>query len=224
MTTDKQELTSIYAKRFADTADYRNRVWTVLAPWLSRFFPAPCTRVLDLGCGYGEWINNLAADERHAIDLNSASRERLARDVVFHEQDCSRPWPVTPGSLDAIVTSNFFEHLPDKAALRDTLRHAHAALRPGGRLIAMGPNIRHLHGRYWDFIDHHVALSDASIAEALRLAGFEVTYSRAKFMPYSMVGGPSYPLALVRLYLAIPAAWSVLGRQFLVVAEKPAAP
>ncbi len=223
MTTDKQELTSIYAKRFSPTADYRDRVWTVLAPWLARFFPAPCKRILDLGCGYGEWVNHLSADERHAMDLNPASRGRLAPGVVFHEQDCSQPWPVPAGSLDAVVTSNFFEHLPDKAALRDTLRHAHAALRPGGRLIAIGPNIRHLHGRYWDFIDHHVALSDASISEALRIAGFEIRLSRPKFMPYSIVGGPRYPLALVRLYLAMPPIWAVFGRQFLVVAEKPCA-
>lgn len=215
------ELESIYRERFTSTAEYRGRVWDVLAPWLARFYPRDCRSALDLGCGYGEWINRLAVKRRHAMDLNAEARRRVAPDVVFHEQDCSAPWQVPAGSLDLIVTSNFFEHLPDKAALRETLRHAHAALRPGGRLIAMGPNIRHLHGRYWDFIDHHVALSDVSMAEALGLAGFSVPFSRAKFMPYSMVGAPRFPLPLVRLYLALPPVWSILGRQFLVVAEKP---
>lgn len=222
MPEDSKELQAIYQRRFDQTAAYRGKVWDVLAPWLSRYLPDSCEAALDLGCGYGEWINRLPAKHRHAMDLNADARSRLAPGVHFHEQDCTATWPIAPGSLDAVVTSNFFEHLPNKDALRATLLQARRALRPGGRLIAMGPNIRHLPGRYWDFIDHHVALTDASLGEALRLAGFIVTQSIPRFLPYSMVGGPRYPLVLLQLYLALRPAWALFGRQFLLVAEKPA--
>jgi SAM-dependent methyltransferase len=222
MPEDAKDLQAIYQNRFEQTAAYRGEVWEVLAPWLSRYFPERCESLLDLGCGYGEWINRVAAKHRHAMDLNADARRHLAPGVVFHEQDCTAAWPVAPGSLDAVVTSNFFEHLPNKDALRATLLQAHRALRPGGRLIAMGPNIRYLPGRYWDFIDHHIALTDASLGEALRLAGFKVTQAIPRFLPYSMVGGPRYPLLFLRLYLALRPAWPLFGRQFLLVAEKPA--
>jgi hypothetical protein len=65
-------------------------------------------------------------------------------------------------------------------------------------------------------------LTDASLGEALRLAGFTVTQAIPRFLPYSMVGGPRYPLVLLRLYLALRPAWALFGRQFLLVAEKPA--
>ena len=49
--------------------------------------------VLDLGCGYGEFINNIENSERHGMDLNPDSIDYLDKTVVFHEQDCSTPWP-----------------------------------------------------------------------------------------------------------------------------------
>jgi SAM-dependent methyltransferase len=217
------DLQAIYARRFADTAAYRAKVWSVLAPYLQRWAPSTCNRALDLGCGYGEWINALPAAERHGMDLNADSRRHLAPGIHFHEQDCTSDWPVAPGSLDLVVTSNFFEHLPSKDALKKTLRQAHRALRPGGRLIAMGPNTRYLAGQYWDFLDHHLALTEKSLAEGLRLAGFEVVNACPRFLPFTMVGGPRYPLAFLRLYLALPFTWPLFGRQFLVVAEVPPA-
>jgi hypothetical protein len=38
-----------------------------------------------------------------------------------------------------------------------------------------------------------------------------------------MSQGPHYPLVLLRLYLRLRIAWRILGRQFLLIARKPAA-
>ena len=38
----------------------------------------------------------------------------------------------------------------------------------------MGPNIRYLADRYWDFYDHHLALSHLSLEEGLVQAGYRV--------------------------------------------------
>ena len=66
------------------------------------------------------------------------------------------------GELDLVFTSNFFEHLPDKSSLGRTLEEIFRCLKPGGRLVAMGPNIRFTGGSYWDFWDHYLPLTEAS--------------------------------------------------------------
>ncbi len=96
-------------------------------------------------------------------------------------------------------------------------------LRPGGRLIVLQPNIRYVGGAYWDFLDHKVALTDRSLAEAAGIAGFTVERMIARFLPYTTKSRlPQHP-ALVRAYLALPIAWRLLGRQALMVARRSGA-
>ena len=154
------------------------------------------------------------------MDLNRRSPEFLANDVTFLQQDCSTSWALPDASLDVVFTSNFFEHLPDKLALRKTLREAHRCLKPGGSLIALGPNIKFVQGAYWDFWDHFLCLTELSLGEAMLNNGFQVLSSIPRFLPYSMVAQPQYPPAFVRLYLACPALWRFFGKQFLVRAAK----
>jgi SAM-dependent methyltransferase len=221
MPESPQELQRIYHRRFERTAEYRNRVWKVLT---SRFFSrwiAGDAVVLDLGCGYGEFINNVHAGKKYAMDLNPDTARHLASGVEFLHQDCSEPWALPSGSLHVVFTSNFFEHLPGKASLKRTLESAFQCLKPGGRIIALGPNIKYISGRYWDFLDHHTILTEQSLAEVLEITGFRLETVVARFLPYTLVNAPEYPMLFVRIYLALPWLWWVKGRQFLVVAHKP---
>ena len=136
-------------------------------------FPAPGA-VLDLGAGYCEFINNATAEVKYAMDLNPDVHQRAAQGVTVLQQDCSDPWPLPEGKLDAVFTSNFLEHLPDKAAVSTALSNAYRCLKPGGRFIAMGPNIKYVPGAYWDFFDHYVELTELSLAEALSNCDFEI--------------------------------------------------
>lgn len=217
---DPRELQSIYEHRFTTMLQYRNEVWRILAGTFFQRYVRPTAAVLDLGCGYGEFINHIAAGTKYGMDLNPRSPEFLAPEVKFLQQDCSTRWALPDACLDVVFTSNFFEHLPDKLALRNTLQEAHRCLKPGGRLIALGPNIRYVQGAYWDFWDHFLCLTEMSLGEGLENNGYRVVDSHARFLPYSMVNAPRYPAALIRLYLALPFLWPLFGKQFLVVAEK----
>lgn len=220
MTPNQQDLSKIYHRRFVRTAAYRNRVWQILTRnFFTRWITATGA-VLDLGCGYGEFINNITARSKWGMDLNPDASQHLAPTVKFLHQDCSAEWPLAENSLDVVFTSNFFEHLPDKECLNLTLRQVHRCLKPGGCLIAVGPNIKFLHGQYWDFYDHNVYLTETSLGEALEIEGFSLEVLEPKFLPYTMVSAPEYPMLFVRLYLAMPLAWKLLGKQFLVVARK----
>lgn len=215
-----ENLGEIYRRRFASEVDYRDQVWRILTRDFFSRWVGSSSVVLDLGCGYGEFINNTVAAEKYGMDANSQVRDYLSDDVHFLVQDCSAPWDLPSEGLDVVFSSNFFEHLPNKSALERTLSEAHRCLRRRGLLIALGPNIRYLGGRYWDFWDHYLPLTEASLAEVLELSGLSVVKSIPRFLPYTMSQGRQYPGALIRAYLKLPIVWKLFGRQFLLAARK----
>ena len=218
--TSERNLTQIYEKRFSGHENYRKLVWKILINDFFSKWIKSTDHVLDLGCGYGEFINNTKCEVRHAMDLNPKTRSLMDKEIIFHEQDCSKPWKIESNSLDLVFTSNFFEHLPNKESLDCTVGEIKKALKPEGRLIAMGPNIIVLKGEYWDFWDHHVALSDQSLCELLQIHNFTIEQSESKFLPYNMVRVKERPLFLVSLYLKFPFLWKIFGKQFLIIAKK----
>ena len=215
----KAELQREYALRFTDQQQYRDDIWKLLtAEFFQAFIPEDAA-VLDLGCGWGEFINHIRAGKKYGMDLNPESRARLAPGIEFLEQDCSAPWQVAENSLDCVFTSNFFEHLREKDDLRRTLLQVHRCLKPGGRIICMGPNIKFLPGAYWDFWDHYLALTELSLSEILNLLNFRVETCHDRFLPYTMAQGRRPPLGFVSVYLRVPLLWKVFGKQFLVIAR-----
>jgi len=214
------ELQRIYEHRFTTMLEYRTAVWRILCTDFFQRYVDPGATVLDLGCGYGEFINHIQAGTKYGMDLNPRSPEFLSPDVIFKQQDCSTTWDLPDNTLDVVFTSNFFEHLPDKLALRKTLDEVHRCLKPGGRLVALGPNIKYTQGAYWDFWDHFLCLTEMSLGEAMMNNGYQVLEQTPQFLPYSMVDAPRYPLGLLRLYLKLRFAWRIFGKQFLVVGAK----
>ena len=215
-----KSLESEYQIRFSPIEKYRNEVWKILcADYFSRFIPADAA-ILDLGCGWGEFSNNVQAGIRYAMDMNPAAAEKLGTGINFLRQDCSLPWPLEPESLDVVFSSNFLEHLPDKDSVEKTIGHVHQALKPGGKVIFMGPNIKYVPGAYWDFWDHYVPFTEASMAELLQLNHFDITTKIGRFLPYTMSDGKPPPLIALKAYLRLPVFWPLFGKQFLVVAEK----
>ena len=215
---NSDSLSEQYNRRFDAATEYRDAVWKALLAGRIQHWVGRDREVLDLGCGWGEFIRNVQAKRKFAMDLNPDAELRVGDDVEFIRQDCSQTWAFDDDSLDVVFTSNFIEHLPNKAAIDATLAEARRCLRPGGTIILMGPNIRFVPGAYWDYWDHYVPITDKSLVEALGLAGFNVTKSVPRFLPYTMSDGKEAPIALVRLYLALPVFWPMFGKQFLVIA------
>ena len=213
------DLQRLYHARFSTGLAYRDRIWRALGRYFAPWIP-PAGAVLDLGAGYCGFINNVTAREKYAMDFNPSIREQAAAGVTIFAQDCTQPWPLDDSELDVIFTSNFLEHLPDKAAIVTVLAHAHRCLKPGGSFLALGPNIRYVPGAYWDFFDHYVPLTDLSMAEALTVRGFDVVRRIPRFLPYTMSDGREYPIWMLRWYLAMPFFWRLFGKQFLIIGQK----
>jgi SAM-dependent methyltransferase len=223
MTHSESELAAIYDQRFKGRQNYRNRVWQVLIDDFMQTYVPLDAAVLDIGCGYGEFINNVRCRIKFGMDMNPDTAKLLSADVRFLQQDCSTTWNLPEASLDVIFTSNFFEHLPNKQALASTLEQAFRSLGPGGKLIALGPNIKYLSGAYWDFWDHYLPLTEMSLKEGLKIHGFEMIRCLDRFLPYTMAHRVQYPIFFLKLYLKIPLAWRFWGKQFFLVAQKPKA-
>lgn len=209
-----------YQRRFESNEGYRDAVWKVLcSDFFSRYVRADAA-LLDLGAGWGEFSRNIAAGKKYAMDLNPDCGLRVRGFSEFLQQDCSERWPLDDGALDVVFTSNFLEHLPNKSMIDATLAEAFRCLKPGGRIICLGPNITYLPGLYWDYWDHYTPITERSLAEALTLRGFETEEVIGRFLPYTMSGKRPAPVAAVKLYLKMPFAWRFFGKQFLVIAQK----
>ena len=219
-----EQLANQYKLRFQQAAEYRNSVWTILCgSYFAKYIPANA-HVLDLGCGWGDFINNVRADVKLAMDLNPDSKSHLQDGIDFVQQDCTQEWPISSECLDIVFTSNFLEHLPSKKHVESAIRESRRCLKEGGRLICLGPNIRFAAKEYWDFWDHEIPISDRSLIELLDLNGFATELRKDRFLPYSMSTGFAPPLIALRLYLKLPIFWRFFGKQFLVVSRKMAEP
>jgi SAM-dependent methyltransferase len=216
------ELSELYRIRFeADELPRKNAIWKEICDEFLQRFVNPNGTVVDIACGYGEFLNNIQAARKIAVDLNPDAQKHLQPNVEFHLRSATELGAVVQREADVVFTSNFLEHLPDKKVLDTFLDQVKLALKAGGRYIILGPNLRYLPGAYWDFYDHHLGLTHLSLSEALLLKGFSIERCIPRFLPYTTQGAlPTHPL-LVKAFLKLPMAWPLLGKQFLIVARAP---
>lgn len=215
------DLAKLYHDRFSNAGvERRNAVWKTLCCHFFNRLVKSTDRVLDIACGYGEFINNIEASAKFAIDLNPDSAARLLPTVKFLHNEATDLSGISDSSVDVVFSSNFLEHLKTKDDVIFLLREAIRVLSPDGKIILLGPNIKYCFREYWDFFDHHLPLSDASVGEALQLCGFKLDTVIPRFLPFTMnKQTPTYDFLIVA-YLRLPFVWRLLGKQFLIIARK----
>jgi SAM-dependent methyltransferase len=217
-------LPTLYANRFsASETRRRNGVWHELVRFLGRFIPSDAV-VLDLACDRGDFINQVTAPERWALDIRDV-RESLDPGIRFVQSDgLAADTVLERASFDVVFMSNYLEHLPSGEAVIAQLAVVERLLKPGGRVIILQPNVRLVGGHYWDFLDHKTALTERSLEEAAHAAGLETERMIVRFFPFSTKARVPQWRPLVRLYLALPIAWLFLGRQTLFIGRRPITP
>jgi SAM-dependent methyltransferase len=178
--------------------------------------------VLDPAAGRGEFVNAIDAEERWVVD--SVEYDETVRDpdvkVVIGDV---RLVELPEAYFDGVFVSNLLEHLATHDDVARFLQRIRRCMTPGGRIAVLGPNFRFCAREYFDCADHTLALTHVAVEEHLYSAGFEIERVVPRFIPYSFRSRVPQAPWLVRAYLRFPIAWRVLGKQFLIVASKPAA-
>ncbi|MAN45743.1 MAG: SAM-dependent methyltransferase [Hyphomonas sp.] len=217
------DLSSLYRYRFVEAERSKKlEIWREICRGYLQKKIGQDQVILDLASGYGEFSQNIVAKRKIAVDLNPDAREMLPAEAEFHNVSATDfADAVGENSVDVVFTSNFLEHLPTKRELDLVFNQVMRVLKPGGRFMILGPNIKYLAGDYWDFYDHYLPLSHLSVEEGLAQSGFDVLEIIPKFLPYSTRSAlPQAPI-FVSTYLRLPLAWKVFGKQFLVTGQKP---
>jgi 2-polyprenyl-3-methyl-5-hydroxy-6-metoxy-1,4-benzoquinol methylase len=105
--------------------------------WLRSAAPG---RLLDVGCGSGHFLARMRTAGWQVVGVEpdpsaaQIARDRLGLPVVVGTLEALDP----AEGFDAITLSHVIEHVPDPVA---TLRDCWRRLRPGGRLLALTPNV-----------------------------------------------------------------------------------
>ena len=217
MTASSDDLRTLYAHRFDAESAQRQDIWEVLcADFFQKWVPAGST-VLDIAAGHCEFVNNIKAARRIAVDLNPDVAVRAAAGVESHVARSDELTMIDDDSIDVVFISNFFEHIPRETIL-STLLEVRRVLRPGGQFLLLQPNVRFCARDYWQFFDHITPVDDRALAEAYAAVGLDIVHTIPRFLPYSTKSRLPSGAGLVRLYLKVPLAWRILGAQTFMVA------
>lgn len=215
------EIYKLYRVRFKeDIRGKRVRIWRVLVQRYFQNFVKPTDVIIDLACGYCEFINHIEAKKKIAIDINPDTKKYAHKDVtVMTVSSTNLPKQLT-GKADKVFVSNFFEHLASKNEVLRTLREVKRVLKRHGQILILHPNIRYLYSEYWDFLDHQLAMSEKALVEALELLDFKIVLVIPKFLPYTTKTRWPTNNWLILIYLKFPWLWKVFGKQSFIVAQK----
>lgn len=221
MTANSDSNKEVYDFRFPTATDkMRHLLWGVLIKGFFQDLIPTSSVLVDFGCGRGEFLGQIIAKRKIGIDRENLLLDRYAGQVEFIASKSSNWDFLKENSVDVIFASNVFEHFESKKELDQVLLEMRRVLQQKGRLIVLTPNIRLEPRRYWDYYDHHLALSEKSIGEALVKAGFKVERTISRFLPWSSESKVPFGTALLWIYLRIPFFWKILGKQSLIIGTK----
>ena len=206
---------SYHASRF--TFDARREVlWrTLCEAYFQKLVPAEGC-VLELGAGYGHFINNIRAKRRMAVEVWPGVVEHIRPPVDVHVGSVTELGWLADGSVDFVFASNLFEHL-ERAEFVAVLEQLKRKLAAGGTLNILQPNYRYAYKEYFDDYTHVAVYSADGLCDLLTANGYEVMECRPRFLPLTVKSRLPVSAALIRLYLALPV--KPMGKQMLVRAR-----
>lgn len=181
----------------------RRRVWQALYRHFFSTLIRPGDCVLDLGCGYGDFINAVRARRRIAIDQWAGFVEHIDPGVECHVGSVTDLSFLADGSVNLAFASNVLEHLSHDAAAA-MLGQLRVKLASGGCLVLVQPNYRYAYREYFDDYTHVTAYSHHSLCDFLAVHGFAVTRAEPRFLPLTIRSRLPVSSWLIGAYLRLP--------------------
>lgn len=215
-----RELSDAYFETRFGFDPRRDLVWKEVCTYLQRRHMKEDSRIIDLGAGYCNFINNVRGAEKHALDIFSRMPEFAAADVITHTRTATAMDCFEDDSFDVAFASNLLEHL-NREELFQVLYEVRRILKRGGKLILLQPNFKYCSKTYFDDYTHVQIFTDRGLFDLLEAFGFRVTDDHPRFLPVNMKSTlrlrlPFLPL-IVRTYLRLP--YRPFAGQMLMVGE-----
>lgn len=194
----------------------RDVLWHSLWRFYFSKLITPDDCVLDLGCGYGNFINAVVAKRRIAVDTWPEFPRFLHPAIEAVVGPVTHLDFLVDGTVDFAFASNLFEHLSqdDFGIVLDRLR---SKLSSRGTLTILQPNYRYAYREYFDDYTHITVYSHVSLCDFLTARGYEVVEVQPRFLPLTIKSRLPVSPVLIRAYLALP--FKPLGKQMLVRAR-----
>ena len=177
---DYDRVAATYDRRYAIN-DYGGIRDAVLA-----FAPAGLD-VLEVGCGTGHWLGELAPRARTVAGVDRSgsmlARARAAVPGALLARGSAEALPVRAGAVDRVLVVHAMHHFDDKAAF---VREARRVLRPGGGVMIAGLDPHTGLDRWWVYEHFPAAVaadrarypSAAAIRGLLEEVGFAACETR----------------------------------------------
>jgi len=215
------DLDICYKKRFnKNDLVWKQRVWAVLCQKFFQDFISSEDTVIDFGAGHCEFINNIKCKNKIAVDLNPNTKKFADKDVKVLIISPDKLPVGLKGKVDVVFISNFLEHLNSKEEVLRILKTAYDYLSTKGRVIILQPNISLVKEKYWDFIDHKIALNDSSVIEALEMVGFKKLLFIERFLPFRTQNKFPKNILLIKIFLKLPCFLRFIAGQSLFIFSK----
>ncbi|MDI6810225.1 MAG: class I SAM-dependent methyltransferase [archaeon] len=123
----------MYRRRFGKDVEFRKRMYQVLcADFFQKYIPDDAI-VLEIGAGYCEFINNIKAKKKIALDLNPDIKKFAGDDVEAVISSSTDMKQIKNEYVDVAFANNFFEHLSREDIIK-TIREVNRVLKRGGDL------------------------------------------------------------------------------------------
>lgn len=197
-------------------SDPRRRVlWQTLVACVFQKQIPPEAVVLELGAGYGDFINAVKARRRLAVDVWPGMVAHLEAGVEGLVTSITQLDGVPDDSVDYVFSSNCFEHVsqPD---LVECLAQLRRKMKPGAMISIVQPNFKYCFREYFDDYTHVSIYTAQGLSDLLAANGFRVVRCVPRFMPLTLKSRvPVHPW-LIRLYLMSP--FKPMARQMLISA------
>ena len=167
--SQKNYLETIYNETSRPLTDYPKKLITYL---IGRLNLEKNNKVLELGCGRGEFLNEFSLHglEAYGVDISEYSKKFFPK-LNFRKVDLeNEKLPFDENFFDIIYSKSIIEHFyyPDKI-----FEEAYRVLKPGGIIITLTPEWKYIYKSFYDDHTHRVPFTKSSLGDIHKMHNFK---------------------------------------------------
>ncbi len=167
--SQKNYLETVYNKSSKPLTDYPKKMINYL---IKRLNLEKNKKVLELGCGRGEFLNefNLFGLDAYGVDMSDYCK-KFFPSLKFKKVDLEKEQlPFDDNFFDVIYSKSIIEHFyyPDKI-----FEEAYRVLKPGGIIITLTPEWKYIYKSFYDDHTHRVPFTKSSLSDIHKMHNFK---------------------------------------------------